>query len=146
MKINKLVSLEPAIIEHIKQNKQISSFSSWIETTYKNEFMKIETLKEKKAQIQKELNEWNIKKQEFKMNELKKESVIEHIYGKLTDKSKFYLLRVPELILKGYDERTIHKSFCNNDLKYNITIEEFRNLVEHNKKNCKLNSPVAPLN
>ena len=135
MKINKLVSLEPAIIEHIKQNKQISSFSSWVETTYKNEFMKIETLQEKKAQIQKELSEWNVKKQEFKMREIEQENTINKIWNNLSEKSKFYVRKIPNLLLDGYNIKVIHKAFCNHDLKYEISMDEFNKLIEFGKKN-----------
>lgn len=146
-KIIKSISLSSHVIKHINSNGELSNFSKWVEDAYKNEFMKIETLEERKQQIQKELTEWKIQKESFKMNELKKESIVEHIWSKLNDKSKFYLLRVPELVLKGYDIKATHRSFCGTDLGYNITLEEYTQLIEYNKKNCDLKfSPVASLN
>ena len=93
--------------------------------------MKLETLEWKHDQIQKELKDWNIKKQEFKMREIEKEEKTNKIIAGLTEKALFYLKRVPDLVNNGYDEKLIHKSFCNNYLDYKISYEDFKKLVEH---------------
>lgn len=120
-KINKCISLEQDVSEHIDSNINILNFSDWVNKQYKLEFMS-------EKYYLKEL-EKSAKRTQFLKDKLNEINHIE-LKIKLRPEEIKWLKNEAPARIKNYSEEGVFKFFCNLFKRNDLNRRQFKLLVE----------------
>ena len=106
MKVAKTISLEKNVIETMRTQKEECgfNFSEWVENTYKEQFLNIDVLNDKKQEYRNLIKNIDTKIEDIKQRKCAYDS-------SLSAPEKKYLLDVPRLINEGKNIKAITKRF-----------------------------------
>lgn len=124
MKVQKLISIESDINEHIKERfkQEGFNFSQWVEDIYRDKYLSIES----KEELIKEHNS-KVEKLKSEIEEMKIRQ--DDLLDELNVQEKRFLGSVPNLISEGKEFLPLKNRF-NHTFRKNISLVKFRAIIK----------------